>query len=130
MGILDRSSLLAVLGLVFLREVYLVIDRVVVVPVFLAANIIPHTEKHRFAFEIGLVSKLDVEGEAIVTVLDLSNANIIVILGHDLGSGFPVVQSEARHNQFVKREVTDCHATQEHPGIWRKVYLFRSNGPR
>ena len=91
-------ALLAIFRLVFLCEVNLVVDGVVIIPIFLPIDIVSDTEEHCFVFEIGLVFKLDTESKTIAAIFYLLLADIGVVLRHDFGRCLPVVEGESCHN--------------------------------
>ena len=81
-GAVGLCALLA--RLEFLREIDLVVEVVVVVPVILTANIVPYTEEHCLVFEVGLVLQLNVKGKSVVAVIGQLLPHIVVVLCNDL----------------------------------------------
>lgn len=113
----SRASTLEVVlpvhGQMLLSEVNLEVRVAVVVPVLLSANGIPDAEEESLGLEVGRVSKLDGEGEAIMTQRCFPWADFVAVVSGDLRGGLPVVQGETAGDGFVKGNVGDSHRTQQ-----------------
>lgn len=73
-------TLLAVLWLSLLSEVYLEVGRVIVVPVLLTIDTVLDAEEHGLCLKVRLVGDLDVEVESVKAVRVLGLSNVVVEL--------------------------------------------------
>ena len=106
-------ALLVILSLEMLGEVDLVVDRIVVVPIDLSIHIIADTEEHRLILEIGLVFKLDTEGEPITAMLYRLLTDVVTVFCHNFRCCLPVIKGKSCNNQLVKGQITDYHRSHK-----------------
>lgn len=117
MRTLSLRALIAILSFGLFREIHLIVDGVVVVPVILAIHAVLDTEIHRLVLEFCLVFELDTESEEITAMNCLLFAHIIDVLCYDFRSRFPVVKSEACNDQLVESEITHYHVSFQNLSI-------------
>ena len=113
-----------------LCKVDLVVDVVVVVPVFLPVDVVTHAEEHGFVLQVGQVFELDGEVESIVPVVDRFPSNVVVEFGHDLGCRLPVVEREACHHCLMESQVSYCNGAEQLLVVRREADFLDSNGQR
>ena len=97
----------------FLQEVNLVVHGVVVIPVFLAAHVIPNAGKHGFVFKISLVSEFDAESKSIETIMYMLPSDIVGVLRSYFRNGFPVIKGESSCHTFVICKICHCHYAKQ-----------------
>lgn len=116
-GSIRLRTLFAIMRLVLFREIDLIIDRVVIVPIILPVDVVFDTKEHGLRFQISLVFELDVESETIAFVRCLFLSHVGIVFCYHLGSSLPVIEGESYDNQFVEGQVAYCHSSNENLGI-------------
>lgn len=92
----------------------MVVHIVVIVPELLASHIVADANEHGLVLEFCLVIKLDVEREAVVSIIHMLVVNIMAICAAHFRYCSPIIKGEPRSYLLVESKVGHRNRPYEH----------------